>query len=64
MISGEVLKYLKGLRLVMVAGYGAVDGSAYLVRPDLHIAERWYRASEERILRSINECLAREEAIA
>lgn len=44
--------------------YGAVDGSAYLVRPDLHIAERWYRASEERILRSINECLAREEAIA
>ncbi len=41
--------------------YGARDGSAYLVRPDLHIAARWRTASAETVRRTLSETLALEE---
>ncbi|MCM2562080.1 FAD-dependent monooxygenase [Lutimaribacter sp. EGI FJ00015] len=44
--------------------YGAEDGSAYLVRPDLHVAARWRRASEDGVRRALNAVLARQEEVA
>ena len=44
--------------------YAAQDGTAYLLRPDLHVAARWARPSEEDIRNTLADILAREEAIA
>lgn len=38
--------------------YGAQEGSAYLVRPDLHIAARWRRASSDRIGKALQRVMA------
>ena len=45
--------------------YGAADGSAYLVRPDLHIAARWHAGvPARRVRRCIDSLMSREEAPA
>ena len=37
--------------------YGAIDGSAYLIRPDMHIAGRWYKAELKSILSTYQKIL-------
>ena len=40
--------------------YGAGEGSSYLLRPDLHIAARWRKATEARIRHALQTVLGRE----
>lgn len=44
--------------------YGAVDGSAYLIRPDLHFAARWHAATTSDVAAALTRLLAREETPA
>ena len=37
--------------------YGAIDGSAYLIRPDMHIVGRWYQAELKSILSTYQKIL-------
>jgi 3-(3-hydroxy-phenyl)propionate hydroxylase len=39
--------------------YGAVPGSAYLLRPDQHVAARWHRPSSQDISMAYDRALAR-----
>ncbi len=43
------------------ATYGATSGSAYLIRPDLHVAARWRKATKATITAAITRCLAKQE---
>ncbi len=44
----------------VAAAYGAGADSAYLVRPDMHVAARWYRADANRVGAAIERLLGRE----
>jgi 3-(3-hydroxy-phenyl)propionate hydroxylase len=39
--------------------YGAMPGSAYLLRPDQYVAARWHRPSSQDISMAYNRALAR-----
>ncbi|MDK3019149.1 FAD-dependent monooxygenase [Pseudodonghicola flavimaris] len=41
--------------------YGARPGTAYLIRPDLHIAGRWHQADATTLCQTLNRLLARTE---
>lgn len=44
--------------------YGAVQESAYLVRPDLHVAARWRSVTEEKLLQALGRMAIGEEETA
>lgn len=44
--------------------YGASDGAAYLVRPDMHVAARWHSVSADAVNNAMAQCLARACAAA
>jgi 3-(3-hydroxy-phenyl)propionate hydroxylase len=45
-----------------LAGFGAITGSAYLIRPDLHIAARWHKPpSAAAVQDAITRITARQE---
>jgi 3-(3-hydroxy-phenyl)propionate hydroxylase len=39
--------------------YGAEAGSAYLIRPDMHVAARWHQMQATEVLAALNRALGR-----
>ncbi|MFZ9555578.1 MAG: hypothetical protein ACO28J_13800, partial [Limnohabitans sp.] len=42
--------------------YGAQAGSAYLIRPDMHVAARWHQMQAAEVLAALNRALGRRDS--
>jgi 3-(3-hydroxy-phenyl)propionate hydroxylase len=45
----------------VATAYGAKEGSAYLIRPDMHVTARWHRADISTVQAALDQALARHD---
>jgi len=57
--ASEPVRALADPSAAVAEAYGAVPGSLYLVRPDLHVAGRWKEAVADEVLATLDAGLGR-----